>query len=589
MASVGREENHQRGRKRIHTDGEFEGPTAKRPKFTHGSSQSGQRQNRDRDSAAPSRELTPAELAHEKAVHERSLKYRRGDGKKPNLKGIKDKRLKGLISKQEERFKQAADKAARAEILHTEQAGFMEAESGLEATWKVKQMDIEEQADLLTISKIFRLNLPQYGPYTFAYSRNGRYLLLGGEKGHVALIDWHKNKLLCELNLGENVRHVCFLHNETMFAVAQKKNVYIYDKSGTELHRLKNHRSPHRVLYLPYHFLLCSVGREGILRYQDTSTGELIAELRSKLGHCVTIAQNPRNAIVFLGHTNGSVTLWAPTVTDPLVKILCHRGAVTSIVIDPMGKYMVTAGEDGCMKVWDLKQYHLLQTYYVKRPITHLALSDTGLLALSFGAQVQIWKDFVHNEAKEPYMLHQLPEGGIIRGIAFCPFEDVLGIGHEQGFSSIIVPGSGEAHIDTFAANPYETKKQRREATVQKLLDKIQPSMIVLNPDTIGTVTSTSQEQHDRDVSAAISAKFSGAPAAVTTTGGEAEESNIIGPRSGPKVKRGPVVDKKRLDMQEATRKRLQQERIKKQEREASMDAQEDAGPRSALDRFKSR
>jgi U3 small nucleolar RNA-associated protein 7 len=465
----------------------------------------------------------------------------------------------------------------------------MEAENGLESTWKVKQADIEEQVDLVTASKMFTLNMPKHGPYSFEYSRNGRYLLLGGEKGHVALIDWHKNKLLCEMHLGENVRHVCFLHNETMFAVAQKKNVYIYDKSGTELHRLRNHRNPHRMTYLPFHFLLCSVGREGVLRYQDTSTGELIAELKSKLGHCVVMAQNPRNAIIHLGHVNGSVTLWAPMVVEPLVKMLCHRGAVSAIVVDPMGRYMVTSGEDGCMKVWDLNSYLLLQTYYVKRPISCLSLSQSGLLALSFGCHVQIWKDFVHNEASEPYMLHQLPEGGAIRSLSFCPFEDVLGIGHDQGFSSILVPGSGEAHIDTFSANPYETKKQRREATVQRLLDKIQPSMIVLNPDSIGSVTRTNKDQHERDVKEALAASKSTGGA---NGGSNEEESNIIGPRSGPKVKRGPVVDRKRLEMQEATKKRIQEEVEKKKAREALLDAQDadaHAVARPALDRFKSK
>lgn len=466
----------------------------------------------------------------------------------------------------------------------------MEAENKLEATWKVKQDDIKRSADLITASKMFHLNLPQNGPYAFEYSKNGRYLLLAGERGHVVLIDWHKNKLMCEMNLGENVRHACFLHNETMFAVAQKKNVYIYDKSGTELHRLRNHRVPHRVIFLPYHFLLVSIGREGILRYQDTSTGELVAELKSKLGQCVTIAQNPRNAIVCLGHQNGSVTMWAPLNVEPLVKMLCHRGAVTSIVIDILGTVMITSGEDGCLKVWSLKTYQLLQTYYVKRPISQLCLSQTGLLALSFGSHVQVWKDFINEEAKEPYMLYQLPDGGSIRSIQFCPFEDVLGIGHDLGFTSILVPGSGEAHIDTFAANPYETKKQRREATVQKLLDKIQPAMIVLDPDTIGSLTSTNKKDYQKNVESALKAQQAAANGGTSTE----EPDNIIGPRSGPKVKRGPLVDKKRQEMQDAAKVRLQEERDRKKEREAqyqAMDANEDENfvARSALDRFKSR
>lgn len=47
----------------------------------------------------------------------------------------------------------------------------------------------QEAVDLNTAKEIFDLNLPDLGPYAIDYTRNGRFLLLGGRRGHLALLD----------------------------------------------------------------------------------------------------------------------------------------------------------------------------------------------------------------------------------------------------------------------------------------------------------------------------------------------------------------------------------------------------------------
>jgi U3 small nucleolar RNA-associated protein 7 len=50
----------------------------------------------------------------------------------------------------------------------------------------------------------------------------------------------------------------------------------------------------------------------GYLKYTDTSTGQMVAELPTRLGAPTSLAQNPWNAILHVGHQNGTVTLWSP-------------------------------------------------------------------------------------------------------------------------------------------------------------------------------------------------------------------------------------------------------------------------------------
>lgn len=43
-----------------------------------------------------------------------------------------------------------------------------------------------------------------------------------------------------------------------------------------------------------------------MLRYQDISTGDMVSEHPTKLGATSVMAQNPYNAILHLGHYNGT-------------------------------------------------------------------------------------------------------------------------------------------------------------------------------------------------------------------------------------------------------------------------------------------
>ncbi len=75
----------------------------------------------------------------------------------------------------------------------------------------------------------------------------------------------------------------------------------------------------------------------GFLQYLDVSVGKEVSAICTKTGRLDVMAQNPHNAVIHLGHPNGTISLWSPNQKEPLAKMLCHRGAVRSLTVDKTG------------------------------------------------------------------------------------------------------------------------------------------------------------------------------------------------------------------------------------------------------------
>jgi U3 small nucleolar RNA-associated protein 7 len=171
---------------------------------------------------------------------------------------------------------------------------------------------------------------------------------------------------------------------------------------------------------------------------------------------------------------------------------------------------MVSTGQDRKMAVWDIRTFKALHRYDLTPPGATVAISDQNLTAVGWGTHVSIWKPelFTHHSAdvKELKYLDWGGDGKTISRVRFCPYEDVLGIAHSDGFTNILVPGAGEPNPDFLepGTNPFENAKQRRETEVQSLLQKLQPEMISLDPNFVGNLdlTSDAQRRKEKDLDA---------------------------------------------------------------------------------------
>lgn len=143
------------------------------------------------------------------------------------------------------------------------------------------------------------------------------------------------------------------------------------------------------------------------------------------------------------------------------------------------------------MNIWDIRMFKEVHSYSCYQPGASLSISDRGLTAVGWGTQVSVWRGLFdaaqadQGKVQSPYMAWG-GDGQRIENLRWCPYEDILGVGHDQGFASLIVPGAGEPNFDSLEANPYENVKQRQEAEVHALLTKLQPDMISLDPNVIG-------------------------------------------------------------------------------------------------------
>jgi len=71
---------------------------------------------------------------------------------------------------------------------------------------------LKQELQVQSAHNVFDLGL-EHGPYKARFTRNGKFMLLAGRKGHLSLIDWKEKSSVCEFSAKQLIRDACFLQN----------------------------------------------------------------------------------------------------------------------------------------------------------------------------------------------------------------------------------------------------------------------------------------------------------------------------------------------------------------------------------------
>ncbi|KAI0643192.1 NUC141 domain-containing protein [Trametes meyenii] len=285
------------------------------------------------------------------------------------------------------------------------------------------------------------------------------------------------------------------------------------------------------------------------------------------------------------------------------------QDSFAKIIKTVLGGNFVSPRSDTRLKTWDCRNWKgAIRTWNTRGGSAVLEWSQKGALAVGTGGCVNVYTKpaiqtpFTATVPPPLYLTHAIPHR-LLTSVRFCPFQDILSIGHSAGVSSILVPGSGEPNFDSAEADPFENSKACREREVKSLLDKIQPDAITLDPSFIGSLArppklSTAVEgAHDIPY-----ARLPRTSACVTGDegGADGQGQGRRGPSKAEKEKkkmRGKNKTLKRFLRKQrknivdpravAVRKKLEKEREERRKARAIASGQEEPHKPSALDRFK--
>lgn len=136
-----------------------------------------------------------------------------------------------------------------------------------------------------------------------------------------------------------------------------------------------------------------------IWKYEDAASGScrfadecLVAELEGLDGevHCMAIHRG-RRLIAAAGATDGMVMVWQMSDNEVMTEIEAHDDQVYDVAFSPDGNRLITSGNDGFVKVFDIDHGGEIVSYEVESDLRCLAFDGQHLLGGAEDGSIALW------------------------------------------------------------------------------------------------------------------------------------------------------------------------------------------------------
>jgi formylglycine-generating enzyme required for sulfatase activity/outer membrane protein OmpA-like peptidoglycan-associated protein len=202
-----------------------------------------------------------------------------------------------------------------------------------------------------------------------------------------------------------------------------------------------------------------SIGEDGLVKLFDLESSARNEDMVVLKEPVRAMAMSADERWLMLGSSKGEVIVWDRNTGQKLWSTMGHKGAVTAVVPDPSGRFVLSSGEDGQLKMWGVLDGNLLKSHQSGSAIQALALQEDGVVAV-FGTtdgrmvfwHIPAWKVSSEETGFEGTVrgLHYARGGmrflasGMVGGPALWDAHTSKLIRHPSPAGSAATPGKGE-------------------------------------------------------------------------------------------------------------------------------------------------